>query len=101
MSADGNPPSEPPPAYNCITAFQADPDDPEVQTYSDPDFRVLRNGVQQAFGFSCTPNQEELTTGTLIPGTYVMAVTDYRVADEDTIAGYPNRMCIDVTVTPN
>ncbi|MBT8066267.1 MAG: PKD domain-containing protein [Gammaproteobacteria bacterium] len=101
VSADGNPPSEPPPAYNCITAFQADPDDPEVHTYSDPDFRVLRNGVQQAFGFSCTPNQEELTTGTLIPGTYVMAVTDYRVADEDTIAGYPNRICIDVTVTPN
>ena len=107
VSADGNPPSEPAPGFNCVTAFQADPDDPEVHTYSDPDFGLFLNDTpppdirQKAGGYSCTPNREELTTGTLIPGTYVMDLTDYRVADEDTISGYPNRICIDVTVTPN
>jgi hypothetical protein len=101
VSADGNPPSEPAPGFNCITAFQADPDDPEVHTYSDPDFELLLNGSSQAFGFSCTPNREELTTGTLNPGTYVMDLSDYRMGDEDTISSYPNRICIDVTVTPN
>ncbi|MDJ0699725.1 MAG: hypothetical protein QNJ07_07690 [Woeseiaceae bacterium] len=97
----GGAPSQPDPSYDCVAAFNNDPDDPLVHTYSDPDFILSREGAYLGFGLSCTPNQETVTTGTLTPGTYLIDPNEYRFADEDTIAGYPNRVCFDITVTVN
>ena len=97
----GASPSQPAPGFDCDAAFSANPDDPLVHTYSDPDFYLMREGTYLDVGFSCTPNQETITTATLSTGTYLIDPTEYRFADEQTIAGYPDRVCFDVTATVN
>ncbi|MBT8110474.1 MAG: hypothetical protein KJO27_07090 [Gammaproteobacteria bacterium] len=101
VSADGAAPSQPDPGFDCVAAFENDPDDPIVHTYSDPDFELVSSGTQISAGLSCTPNTETATTPILDPGTYVVALTEFRFADEDTIAGYADRVCLDVSATPN
>lgn len=94
-------PSQPAPGFDCDAAFDADPDDPLVHTYSDPDWILFSAGGTRGdwIGLSCTPNAEVVTTSALAVGTYVFAVTDFRHADEDTVAGYPERVCYDVSVS--
>ena len=94
-------PSQPPGGFDCVAAFENDPDDPQVHTYSDPDFGLFLNGTFVWGGFSCTPNREETLTNPLTPGDYVLDLIDFRFADVDTITDYPDRVCIDVSVTPN
>ena len=72
-----------------------------MHTYSDPDFGLFLNGTFVWGGFSCTPNTEETLTGMLIPGDYVLDLIDFRFADADTIAAYPDRVCMDVSIIPN
>jgi len=98
---NGDPPSQPAAGYDCVAAFVADPDDPEVHTYSDPDFGLFLNGVPVWGGFSCTPNREETVTNTLVPGTYTLDLLEFRFADEDTVVPYPERVCYEVSATPN
>lgn len=96
-----DPPSQPSPGYDCVAAFQNDPDDPEVHTYSDPDFNIFRGGTFIRQSAECEPNIESTTTGNLVPATYLIDLTEFRFADEDTIAGYPNRVCFDVSAVQN
>ena len=93
-------PSQPPPGFDCDTAFAADPDDPAVHTYSDPDFLLFNSGQIVWGGQSCTPNLEVTTTNVLNPGNYVLDIADFRHADPDTIDGYPERICFDVSMSP-
>jgi hypothetical protein len=102
VSADGESPSQPDPGFDCVTAYQIDPDDPLVHTHSDPDFGLFFNGTQVWRGLSCTPNREEtLSPLILAPGTYILDVIEFRFADEDTVAGYPESVCFGITVSPN
>lgn len=101
VSADGAAPSQPAPGFDCVAANNNNPDDPLVHTFSDPDFVLDFNGAPIWSGFSCTPNREATTTPPLDPGTHVVALTEYRFADEDTIAAYPQSVCFEVTATPN
>ena len=101
VSADGAAPSQPAPGFDCVQAYDNNPDDPLVHTYSDPDFRLFSSGTQISESLSCTPNREETTGLLLDPGIYVVALTEYRFADEDTVAGYPGSVCLEVTATPN
>jgi len=98
---DGDLPSQPPAGFDCVAAFQADPDDPEVHTYSDPDFGIFLNGAQVGGGYSCTPNREETVTNTLVQGMYTLDLQEFRFADEDTVVPYPERVCYAVSATPN
>ncbi len=97
----GGTPSQPAPGFDCVDAFNNNPNDPLVHTYSDPDFYLMREGTYLDAGLSCTPNQESITTTALTPGTYLIDPNEFRFADEQTIAGYPNRVCFDITVTVN
>jgi hypothetical protein len=92
-------PSQPGAGFDCVAAVRANPDDPEVHTYSDPDLWLYRRGNLVDLGLSCTPNSEIVTTNTLQVGTHVFDVSEFRHADEDTISGYPERVCFDVSVT--
>ncbi len=97
--ADGNPPSQPAPGFDCVAAFDADPDDPAVHEHSDPDFLVWQNGELREVGFSCEPNSE-VTPGRFLPaGDYVIDINDFRHADNHPTvpAGYPERICFDFT----
>ncbi|HEY5642680.1 MAG TPA: hypothetical protein VIS31_07370, partial [Woeseiaceae bacterium] len=94
-----NVPSQPPPGFDCNAAFAANPDDPAVHTYSDPDILLFRSGRIVGGGQSCEPNQEVATTNFLDPGIYLLDVTDFRHADSDTIAGYPERVCFNVSMS--
>ena len=85
------------------------PDDPDNdRDQSDPDIRILLNGVSQnqvvdgdLQGFSGEPNAEIFTTAEELPaGEYAMALVEFRYQDEQTPADYPARTCFDVTVTP-
>jgi len=97
-----NPPSTPPPGYNCNTA----PDtDPNIHMHSDPDITIMRNGVSAVpfpEGLSCEPNQEVANTNVLSPGTYVMDITEFRFADSESPADFPRpsetQICFDVTM---
>lgn len=77
-------------------------DDPANDSdQSDPDAEVFLNGQVVAQGFSGTANVEAFESfGVLAVGNYVMDLTDWRYADEQTVAAYPNRVCFDVTVQP-
>jgi hypothetical protein len=101
VSADGEAPSRPDPGFDCVTAYQIDPDDPLVHTHSDPDIGLFFNGTQVWSGLSCTPNREETSTPVLVPGTYILDLIDFRFGDEDTVAGYPERICFGIAVSPN
>ena len=94
-------PSQPAAGFDCDAAYEADPDDPLVHTYSDPDWVLFSAGRTRSdlIGLSCTPNAEVVTTNALPIDTYVLDLTDYRHADEDTVAGYPERVCYDVSVS--
>ena len=95
-----NPPSTPPMGFDCIAAFDADPDDPAVHEHSDPDFVVRRNGEFQWGGFSCEPNSEVTTTpGPLPAGEFVIDINEFRHADDHvtTPAGFPERVCFEFT----
>ncbi len=95
----GDPPSQPSPGFDCVAAFQNDPDDPEVHTYSDPDFNIFRGSTFVGQSVGCVPNNESVTTANLVPATYLIDLSEFRFADEDTIAGYPERVCFDVSAT--
>ena len=95
------PPSTPPPGFDCVALFEANPDDPLVHTYSDPDFGLFLNETQAWGGYSCDANSEVTVSNALAVGTYVMDVRDYRHGDDDTVGPYPERVCYDITVTPN
>jgi hypothetical protein len=87
-------PSTPTPGFDCT----ADPDDPENHEHSDPDLAVWQDGNFVWFGFSCEPNSEVTTTnGSLAAGDYVIDINEYRHADEDSPAGFPEQICFDFT----
>lgn len=97
ISVVTNSPNEiPPPGFNCELLSITDPD---AHRYSDPDFFVYRNGNIAAFGRECTPNQEPPETVALQAGEHVMSVLEFRYADDDTIASYPERTCFNVSIT--
>lgn len=102
-----NPPSLPSPGFDCT----ADPFDPENHQHSDPDISMIRNGLNVLTplpgfpgreGLSCEPNQEVATTVLLSPGTYAMDVTEFRLADSDSPAGFPGnpdfQVCFDISM---
>ncbi len=68
---------------------------------SDPDANVYLNGQFVAQGLSGDANSESFTSfNVLAIGNYVMDLTEFRFADDETVAGFPNRVCFDVTVQP-
>jgi len=86
-----------------ITATTAlPPDDPlDERDQSDPDMFIYRNGQLVAFGNSGVANTETFTTQSLQgPDTYVADLQDWRFADFETPAAYPDRMCFDVSFSP-
>ncbi|MEQ8204741.1 MAG: hypothetical protein RIA65_01095, partial [Woeseia sp.] len=87
---------------DAATAAGLPADDPANDSdRSDPDSEVFLNGQIVAQGFSGTADVEAFDSfGVLAVGNYVMDLTDWRYADEETVAGYPNRVCFDVTVQP-
>ena len=86
--------------YGLLTLHRpSNVDDPEVHTYSDPDWLLYRGPTFINAGFGCTPNSEVLNVS-LAVGEYALDLRDFRHADEDTIAGYPGRVCYDISVTP-
>jgi len=98
-SADGNTPSQPAPGFDCVAAFDADPDDPAVHEHSDPDFLVWQNERLAEVGFGCEPNGETTAGRFLQAGDYVVDINDFRHADNHPTvpAGYPERVCFDFT----
>lgn len=85
------------------------PDDPDNdRDQSDPDIRILLNGVSQnqvvngdLQGFSGVANEEAFITPDALPaGEYVMALVEFRYQDDQTPPDYPARTCFRVTVTP-
>lgn len=89
-----NPPSTPSAGFDCETAADSDP---ETHEHSDPDFLVYRNGGRLVAGFSCEPNSETAASGTLAAGEYVIDINEFRHADEESPAGYPEQVCFDFT----
>ena len=80
------------------TPATADPDD---RDQSDPDIYIYRNGAIVAFGRSGVDNNETFTTPVLPADTYVAALEDWRFGDaEGAPADYPDRICFEVTFTP-
>ena len=76
-----------------------DPADPRDQ--SDPDMFIFRDGRVVAFGNSGAANEEIFTTAILSgPDTYVADLREFRYADPDSPAAFPDRMCFDVSFTP-
>ena len=93
FSATANPaPSIPSAGFDCT----ADVDDPENHEHSDPDFWIWQNGVWAGWGVSCEPNSETATM-LLGAGNYVIDFNEFRHADEDTPAGFPDQVCFDFT----
>ncbi len=97
-----NPPSTPPPGYDCTTAPDSDPN---IHMHSDPDISMLGNGVPVVpfpQGLSCEPNQEIADTALLSPGTYVLDITEFRFADAESPVDFPSpgetQMCFDITM---
>ena len=90
-----NPDSTPSPGFDCNSAAATDP---EVREHSDPDLRLWQNGQLLLRAFSCEPNQEVATSGVLTPGDYVIDLTEFRYADPDSRATFPEQTCFDVTI---
>jgi hypothetical protein len=87
-------PSQPSAGFDC----SADENDPENSEHSDPDFLVWKEGQLFWIGYDCDPNTEMSTTnGLLAAGDYVIDINDFRHADEDSPAGYPEQVCFDFT----
>ena len=96
FTVSANPaPSQPSVGFDC----NADQNDPENSQHSDPDISVRQNGQLVVLGLGCTPNVEVATSGqVLAEGDYVIDLTDFRHADEDSPAGFPEQVCFDVAV---
>jgi hypothetical protein len=76
-----------------------DPRDPRDQ--SDPDIDLFRDGRVVARGIGGDANEETLRTPTLTgPDIYVADLREFRYADPQSPAGFPDRMCFDVSMTP-
>jgi len=87
-------PSQPTGGFDCT----ADPSDPENSEHSDPDFLVLRNGQISVFGWSCAPNSEIVaSSGSLSAGDFVIDINEFRHEDDNSPAGFPERVCFDFT----
>lgn len=95
FSATANPaPSLPTGGFDCT----ADPDDPENNEHSDPDFLVSRNGQLLVVGFSCEPNNEVATSsGPLSAGNYVIDLNEFRHEDGGSPPTFPEQVCFDVS----
>ncbi|MDH4106800.1 MAG: PKD domain-containing protein [Gammaproteobacteria bacterium] len=91
-----DPPSVPSDGFDCRNAAA---NDPEIHRHSDPDLMVWRSGQLMIQGASCQPNREAMSRRTLQAGTYVMDLTEFRYADDQTPGDYPERTCFDVTVS--
>ena len=91
-------------AYDVVISASTTPPvtaDPDDRDQSDPDIYVYRNGALVAFGRSPDENSETFTTPVLPADTYVAALQDWRYEDEGGApANYPDRMCFNVTFTP-
>jgi len=70
-------------------------------TQSDPDIFVARDGIFVAVGGSGVDNRETVTVNMEGPDVYVAALREFRYSDADTPAGFPGRVCYDVTVRRN
>ena len=87
-----NPPATPPMGFNCVT-------DPTASEYSDPNFRVWRQGGLFVLGDECDPNSEtENPVGLFPTGDYLVDLYDERYRDDNTPASFPSQMCFDFTV---
>ena len=76
-------------------------DDPaDARDQSDPDLFVQLNGTPMAQGISGEANLEAFVTPVLSAGTYVAELQEFRFADEDTAADFPDQVCFEVTMTP-
>ena len=78
------------------------PDDPnDAHDQSDPDIIVFRDGTIVAFGISGVANSETFTTqNALQPGVHVADLQEFRFEDPQTAAGFPERVCFDVSISP-
>ncbi|MCH8101343.1 MAG: hypothetical protein IIB74_13045, partial [Proteobacteria bacterium] len=90
-----DPDSTPSPEFDCTTAVVTDP---EIHEHSDPDLQLWRNGQLLLRAWSCEPNQEIATSGVLTPGDYVIDLAEFRYADADSRADFPEQTCFDVTI---
>jgi hypothetical protein len=90
-----NPDSTPSVGFDCNTAASTDP---EIREHSDPDLQLWRNGQSMLRAVSCEPNQEVATSGNLLPGDYVIDLTEFRYADPESRANFPEQTCFDVTI---
>ena len=62
---------------------------------------VYRNGGLVAFGRSGVDNSETFLTQVLPADTYVAALQDWRYEDDEGApVSYPDRMCFNVSFTP-
>ncbi len=77
-------------------------DDPaDERDQSDPDFRMYRDGILVAIGTSGEANQEIFPTQTsLAVGTHVIDLNEFRYADSESPANFPNQVCWDVSMAP-
>ena len=90
--------------YNVsITTTTTLPDDDPTtdRDQSDPDIFIFRDGQIVDGGISPVENSETFTT-TALPGpdTYIADVTEFRFQDDQTPAGYPERICFDISMSP-
>jgi hypothetical protein len=77
-----------------------DPDDPRDQ--SDPDVFIFNRGNLVGFGNSGDANRESFTTQLVLnPGVHVADVHEFRFRDDESVAGFPDRVCFDVSIAPN
>lgn len=70
-----------------------------IRDRSDPDFLMLRDGVQVAGGFSGEADSETIATQVLPADVYSAYVQEFRFGDEDKSSDFPNQICFDLTMT--
>ncbi|MEM1173854.1 MAG: hypothetical protein AAGI27_03490 [Pseudomonadota bacterium] len=77
-------------------------DDPaDERDQSDPDIRIYNRGVLVAIGTSGVANEEVFETQTsLVAGTHVIDVNEFRYADSETADTFPSQVCWDVSMAP-
>ena len=68
---------------------------------SDPDIDIYRDGQLVARGISGAANLETFTTPVLAgPDIFVADLREFRYADTDSSAAFPDRVRFDVSMTP-
>jgi hypothetical protein len=84
------------------TTTSLPPDDVlDARDQSDPDIDIHRNGRLIVRGISGDANREIFTTPVLSgPDIYVADLREFRYADPDSPATFPDRICFDVSMTP-